>query len=290
LLELEPNFVLAYNQLGYITMVQTRFAEAEEYFTSYRFIAPDQANPHDSLGELYIIQGRYDEAETSFETAIRIKPEFWNSYVGLANVRMLEEDFQGAAETIDRLAALEDSPEWDVDRLRCRLRFAEAEANQTWKAVLSDDAATCLEKGRADEYTVMVGHRAACQLGDWERAEAIEKRVRDYLNEAHSMGSEKSSDSAAPMLLHLEGVRLAVQGDFVEAEKRFRAADAELSFREASVGLFKLRNLTMLAETLLAKGDDAAAHQLLAKVRSVNPMVVADFEETGLNSLGLERS
>jgi len=44
--------------LGYIKMMQGRFAEAEESFMSYRFIAPDQANPHDSLGELYITTGR----------------------------------------------------------------------------------------------------------------------------------------------------------------------------------------------------------------------------------------
>ena len=44
-------------------MMQGRFAEAEESFKSYRFIALDQANPHDSLGELYITTGRYDEAE-----------------------------------------------------------------------------------------------------------------------------------------------------------------------------------------------------------------------------------
>jgi Flp pilus assembly protein TadD len=66
LLEISPNWVLAYNQLGYITMLQGRFAEAEEYFTSYRFIAPDQANPHDSLGELFIILGRYEQATESF--------------------------------------------------------------------------------------------------------------------------------------------------------------------------------------------------------------------------------
>ena len=60
LLEISPNWVLAYNQLGYITMMQGRFSEAEEYFTSYRFIAPDQANPHDSLGELFILLGRHE--------------------------------------------------------------------------------------------------------------------------------------------------------------------------------------------------------------------------------------
>ena len=78
-MEIAPNWVIAYNQLGYINMSKGRFAEAEERFKSYRFIAPDQANPHDSLGELFIALGRNDEAEESFEKAIEIKPDFWAS-------------------------------------------------------------------------------------------------------------------------------------------------------------------------------------------------------------------
>jgi len=290
LLELEPNFVLAYNQLGYITMLQTRFAEAEEYFTSYRFIAPDQANPHDSLGELYVIQGRYEEAKSSFENAIQIKPDFWNSYHGLANVEMLMGDFEGANRTIDVFAALDDAPEWEVQRLRCRLRFSQAEANQDWKAVLAEDAASCIEKGNADEYAIMVRHRAAAQLGDWKRAEAIEAEVRDELESEKDTAPPEMMNDGRALLLHLEGVRLAVQGDYDAAEQRFLEADKKLTFREADSGLFKLHNQTMLVETLLAKGDDASAHQLLAKVRSVNPMVVEEFEEAGLQSLGLERT
>jgi tetratricopeptide (TPR) repeat protein len=76
LIEVGPNWVIAYNQLGYLTMREGRFAEAEEYLTSYRFIAPDQANPHDSLGEMYVILGRLPEAVESFETALEIKPDF----------------------------------------------------------------------------------------------------------------------------------------------------------------------------------------------------------------------
>ena len=75
LIEVSPNWVFAYNMMGYITMAQGRFEEAEEYFTSYRFIAPDQANPHDSLGELFLIVGRYDEAHECFDTAISLKPD-----------------------------------------------------------------------------------------------------------------------------------------------------------------------------------------------------------------------
>ncbi len=52
LLEIDPNWVMAQNHLGYMAMAQGNFAEAEELFRTYEYIAPDQANPHDSLGEL----------------------------------------------------------------------------------------------------------------------------------------------------------------------------------------------------------------------------------------------
>ena len=44
-----------------------------------------------------------------------------------------------------------------------------------------------------------------------------------------------------------------------------------------------------LAELLLADGQDAEAHGLLSKMRSVNPLVVAEFEDSGLTVIGLER-
>jgi len=71
LLEIDPNWVLAYNALGYISMMLGRFAESEVHFKSYRYIAPDQANPHDSLGELFITTGRYAEAESISRTSDR---------------------------------------------------------------------------------------------------------------------------------------------------------------------------------------------------------------------------
>ena len=45
----------------------------------------------------------------------------------------------------------------------------------------------------------------------------------------------------------------------------------------------------ILAEVLLADDQDAEAHGLLSKVRSVNPLLVAEFEDTGLKMLGLDR-
>ena len=80
LIKADPNWVQAQNQLGYIAMAQGRFAEAEQLFRTYLYIAPDQANPHDSMGELFTVLGRYAESEKELEEAIRIRPSFCASW------------------------------------------------------------------------------------------------------------------------------------------------------------------------------------------------------------------
>ena len=87
----------------------------------------------------------------------------------------------------------------------------------------------------------------------------------------------------------MQGVRLASQGNYAEAEKQLRIADKELTYIEAGTATYKLYNSMVLAEVLLADNQDAEAHGLLAKVRSVNPLMVAEFEDTGLKMLGLDR-
>ena len=88
---------------------------------------------------------------------------------------------------------------------------------------------------------------------------------------------------------HMRGVRLATVGDTDGAVESFELADEFFHYMMAGSGLFKLRNRLILVETLLAAGEDAQAHQLLSKVRSVNPAMVENFEEDGLKVLGLER-
>ncbi|MGD9254072.1 MAG: tetratricopeptide repeat protein, partial [Holophagae bacterium] len=100
LVNIDPNWVISYNQLGYIYMSRGRFAEAEERFKSYRFVVPEQANPHDSLGELFVALGRFDEAEASFEKAIEIHPDFWPAYEHIAVMKTFNGDLEGAREIV----------------------------------------------------------------------------------------------------------------------------------------------------------------------------------------------
>jgi Flp pilus assembly protein TadD len=288
-LEVSPNEVSAYNQLGYITLLQGRFAEAEEYFTSYRFIAPDQANPHDSLGELYLIQGRYEEAEQSFEKAIEIKSDFWVSYEHLVMARSLMGDYDGAARVVEDAKSRGEAPKRYTNLWQCELRYRQLEASHNWQAMISEENLACLEHVYPWSYVPTAVHQAAAHLGRWDVAAEIEKRLETVLEKAKDKGGPAAMDEAWPALLHLQGVRYAREGKLEEAEKRFREADSHMYYKDSTRGLSKLQNQTMLVETLLARGQDAEAHLLLSKVRAVNPVMIAEFEEAGLRTLGLER-
>lgn len=82
---------------------------------------------------------------------------------------------------------------------------------------------------------------------------------------------------------------MALQGDDEGAIEAFWSADENMTYIQARDGLFKLQNRLVLVETLFAAGEDAKAHKVLSKVRSVNPGVAQEFEEKGLKVLGLER-
>ena len=53
--------------------------------------------------------------------------------------------------------------------------------------------------------------------------------------------------------------------------------------------MFRLYNQLLEAETLLAAGKDSDAHKVIAHVRSINPELVGEFEDTRFRYLGLGR-
>ncbi len=287
LVEMAPNWVIAYNQLGYINMMKGRFAEAEEYFKSYRFIAPDQANPHDSLGELFITQGRYAEAEESLEAAIAIKPDFWAAYQHLVLMQNISGDLEGSRETTQRFAAA-GGPERMVASMNCLERSMNLRNAEKWQQILDEADSNCV-KGFDEGYSAVTAHLAACKLSDWERAMEIEVEAANIIENVNEYGNEKDLMTLRGAFLHMQGVRLALQGDYAGAEEKLRAADKGLTYVEAGTGMYKLYNQMILAEVLLADQQDAEAHGLLSKIRSVNPVLVAEFEDSGLKNLGLDR-
>jgi tetratricopeptide (TPR) repeat protein len=287
LVEINPNWVIAYNQLGYITMTQGRFAEAEEYFKSYRFIAPDQANPYDSLGELFITVGRYDEAEESLEKALEIKPDFWASYSHLVLMKAFNGDLEGAREVIARVRNA-DGPEGILFGMDCLEHYTALRNAEAWQEIVDEADSKCVEDFK-EGFSTVTTHFAACKLGDWEKAMEMELETANILEKVEKGGAETDARTVRGAFLHMQGVRLALQGEYEEAEEKLRAADKGLTYVEAGTAMYKLFNRMILAEVLLAGGQDAEAHGLLTKVRGVNPVMVAEFEDSGLKAIGLDR-
>jgi tetratricopeptide (TPR) repeat protein len=268
-------------------MMQGRFTESEEYFKSYRFIAPDQANPHDSLGELFITLGRYAEAEESLERAIEIKPDFWASYEHLSQALVFDRNIDGAREVIARGRAA-GIPENVLSGMECLAHYSDMERRNAWQQILDERESGCLSDFR-NGYAAVLTHLAASRLGDWESAQALEDEAAGILISIEERGDERNAAMVRGVIHHMHGVRLAIQGDLAAAETRFRSTDDMLTFMGEGSAIYKLYNRLFLVETLLAGGKDAEAHQLLAKVRGVNPPIAEEFEEAGFKVLGLDR-
>ncbi|MCP4899121.1 MAG: tetratricopeptide repeat protein [bacterium] len=284
LLHKSPNFVLAYNQLGYINMQRGNFAKAEEYLTSYRFIAPDQANPYDSLAELFILQGRYEEADASLREAVRLRPDFWAAYEHLLLSALSREDF-AAAETASEDARSSGCPDDMVQAFGCWTEMERLREDQKWHELLAIPESEC-GTGYSKTAALAGAHFAACKLDDFGRAQEIQSIVAE--GESGDEELEEMKGIMRALMSSLEGTRLAFERDYEGAFESLREADGELVFQNAGVGTFKLSNQLAMIEVLRAMDRLAEASELLVEVRMVNPTLVERFEEDGYQVMGLE--
>jgi tetratricopeptide (TPR) repeat protein len=281
LLDLDANWVLAYNYLGYIAMAQGAFAEAEKNFLAYKYIAPDQANPHDSLGELYTLTGRYDEARRELDEALRLRPDFCASYNHLLTVANLARDASLADEAIARAGSGGQCQAKQVESMKCNVA--------QWKRIFAGDlegawstmAGGCLESSGD---LPLIGHRVAVLTGRLDQAKAIEERARKYLKEALA-SPEPGGEFLQAALQHMEGVRTVAEGRAADAVPLLEDADRKLAFRGEGQGVFKLFNQLTLAEAERAAGAGERADAMAAGVDAVNPRIAEVFGSSGPLSL-----
>ena len=159
---------------------------------------------------------------------------------------------------------------------------------EEWHKILEQRDNSCVS-GFATGLSAILTHRAACHLGDWDTARALEDEASAILLEIEKSGDEDLAMGFRAVIPHLQGVRLALRGDYAIAAKHLWAADERLGFIGADLGMYRLYNRMLLAEVMLAGGKTAEAHEVLAKVRSINSRMLEQFEETGFRYLGLDR-
>jgi len=265
LIEVAPNRVVAYNQLGYLEMGLGRFADAEKLFQTYKYIAPDQANPHDSLAELFILTGRYDDARHELAEALRARPDFCPAYQHLATLEMMEGRSGDAEQAIARAEKAGACPAFTLKALRCQLAVWSSLVARDWPGVLQNQQTVCASGKVKDP---VLGLWAALATGRRAEAEGAVTKMRDDV--AKLPASAPGRRYAQAELAHMEGALFLAQGKAAEAAERFRFADEGTSYRELGNGVFKLFNRHLLALALTASGNKQEADTVLGEARAVN--------------------
>ena len=103
ILDQNPNFAEAYNQLGYLELYYGDYDRAVEYMKKYAFLAPELANPHDSLGDVLMVRGEYEDAAREFRAAITKQPDFYDSYINLAKTMLFRGMIKDGVEIMDQV-------------------------------------------------------------------------------------------------------------------------------------------------------------------------------------------
>jgi len=101
-LELDPDYGPALNQIAYIYGNMKNYEKAIEYFKKYSSVSPGDANPFDSMAEVYFWMGNLDEAIAKYKKALEIKPDFFQSMQGIQYAYALKEDYSEALRWIDK--------------------------------------------------------------------------------------------------------------------------------------------------------------------------------------------
>lgn len=275
MIENDPNWVIAQNQLGYLAMAQGEWQRAEEQFETYRYLAPDQANPHDSLGELLLLTGRFDEARQELREALAVKPDFCASWKNLVTLALLEDRWDEAERTIDRTRSEELCPASFADLQRCRLGVWRAFRESDWPGAVNAYLRPECEHPSGD--AAIMAYEAALRAGLEDEAAGLRAEIEKRL-------AERSGEQDPTWIeAHLDGIRLYLDGRPEAAVERLRQADAQLAFWNADGGYMKLTNQLALWRALTDAGQAEEAERVLAELRAVNP-VIAERWASGTGS------
>ena len=82
-IQIDPNHLLAHQQLGLLLSKMLRFEEAVKHFKMLCDANPDDAQAHYSLGETLSLLGRKSDAIAIFKKALEIEPSFQQAKIAL---------------------------------------------------------------------------------------------------------------------------------------------------------------------------------------------------------------
>ena len=95
--ELDKNYAMAYNMIGYCQSALTNYSAAEKAFQTYIKLKPNKANPYDSYAELLLTMGKYDESIAQYKKAVELDPvNFGGSLLGIGHNYIFKGNYKDA--------------------------------------------------------------------------------------------------------------------------------------------------------------------------------------------------
>lgn len=247
-LELDPYFAAAVNQLAYYHAYDGDFAAADSLSRRYVELEPDQPNPRDSRGEILEMAGRYEAARQAYRSALRTRPSFLASADHLTRAYLRQDRPADARRELDSLAS---STEYGPLRFMSGLLTADS---YLWEGRF-DDALARLDRLEASVRPGVLPPGALLALGE-HRASVYQltedvKRMAEF-----TVGAADLFPSLEPLFRFdllslrgdLEGMRSAR-----EALERHASSDAGLRALTSTV------LPQMDARIALAEGDPEGA-------------------------------
>lgn len=204
------------------------------------------------------------------EKAISIRPDFCASWEHLVQLELVRDQPAKAKEVLDRARKAGSCTDKFYAEQECRIAVWERSGSDWSSAMQVARDRGCIGKG-GDATVIM--HRAAIESGDEEEASRIEKAISEVAERYPG-----PRNSAGPVLLHMEGVRLIHQSEPEAAAAKLREVDARLVYWGDGQGIFKLYNALALAKALDQSGKPDEARAVRARVKAVNPQFAKSFE------------
>ena len=284
LIEVDPNRLAAQNLLAYMAMDGGDFARAEEQFEIYRFLAPDQANPHDSLGELLMVTGRYPEAREHLRKALDVKPDFCPAWRNLVTVALLEADHSAARRAVAAARGAGACDAAGLDFLECTVALWSDAARRDWPeawrtlgdcGMLTPEPSSDLAAGDGG------GETGGVRLGpalrhDWTASSlaTLSTLGAGRTGEARAVvralgGDRPAGEPDDVATLHAAALVDLATGDPEQASRRFTEVDQRIGWG-GGAGVFKLINRLHRVAALAAAGHGAEARRGLDDLAEVN--------------------
>jgi len=135
-LELDPNFGWAMNELAYMYSDAGYFDKAHEYLKRYAAASPGDANPIDSTAELYFRMGKLDDAIAKYREALELRPDFYYAYWETSYIYALKEEYDEALRWIESYIDKAPSSGTRAEGLQWKAFF------QLWTGALEESLAT----------------------------------------------------------------------------------------------------------------------------------------------------